>query len=192
MLTSHPEIAGSYEDPVDAAVGSGIEETPLDKMWYVISVCPRHEKQVAQLCRARSLDYLLPLYSSLRRWKDRRKLIDMVLFPGYVFVNVTLRERLGVLTLPGVVRFVTFQGQPAVVPEGEIKAIGIGTTSGVSIHPHPYLQKGRRVRIRSGSMSGMEGILVRRKDRFRVVLSIGSIMRSVAVEVDESDLEPLT
>jgi transcription antitermination factor NusG len=116
----------------------------------------------------------------------------MVLFPGYVFVSIELEERVGVLMLPGVARFVTFQGQPAVVPEHEIKTIGVSTRSGLSIEPHPYLQKGRHVRVRSGPMAGVEGILVRRKDKFRVVLSLDLIMRSVAAEVDEADIEPLT
>ena len=164
----------------------------IARKWYAVSVFPRHEKRVAQLLDARGTSYLLPLYSSLRRWKDRRKQIAMVLFPGYVFVSIELEERGGVLKLPGVVRFVTFQGQPAVVPEHEIKTIGISTRSGLAIEPHPYLQKGRHVRIRSGPMTGVEGILVRRKDKFRVVISVDLIMRSVAAEVDEADIEPLT
>jgi transcription termination/antitermination protein NusG len=116
----------------------------------------------------------------------------MVLFPGYVFVEVEREERVDVLTLPGVARFVTFQGQPAVVPDHEIKSIGISARSGLAIEPHPYLQKGRRVRILSGPMAGVEGILVRRKDKFRVVLSVDLITCSVAAEVDEADIEPLS
>lgn len=160
--------------------------------WYAVSVYPRHEKHVARFLEVGGMTYLLPLYSSLRRWKDRRKRVDMVLFPGYIFVNIKLGERVSVLKLPGVARFVTFQGQPAVVPDHEIEAIGISAKSGIAIKPHPYLQEGRRVRIRSGPMVGVEGILVRRKGTCRVILSIESIMRSVAVEVDEADIEPLT
>lgn len=159
--------------------------------WYAVSVFPRHEKHVAHQLEARGVSYLLPVYPSLRRWKDRRKQIDMVLFPGYVFVNIGLEHRVGVLRLPGVSQFVTFQGLPAVIPEHEIQAIGVSVRAGLAMQPHPYLQKGRRVRVRNGPMAGVEGILVRRKERFRVVLSINLIMSSVAAEVDEFDIEPL-
>jgi len=178
--------------PRAAIVDCTKNDLTVAREWYVVSVFPRHEKHVAQLLEARGTNYLLPLYSSLRRWKDRRKRIEMALFPGYVFVNIELEQRVGVLTLPGVARFITFKGQPAVVPDHEIKTIGISARRGLAIEPHPYLQKGRHVRIRSGPMTGMEGFLVRRKDKFRVVISVDLIMRSVAAEVDEADIEPLT
>ncbi len=186
---SHIEVPSV---PLSAIVDCTKNDLTVAREWNVLSVFPRHEKHVAHLLEAKGTNYFLPLYSSLRRWKDRRKRIDMVLFPGYVFVDVEREERVDVLTLPGVARFVTFQGQPAVVLDHEIKTIGISARSGLVIEPHPYLQKGRRVRIRSGPMAGVEGILVRRKDKFRVVLSIDMIMRSVAVEVDEADVKPLT
>jgi len=178
--------------PLPAIVDCTKNDLTVAREWNVVSVFPRHEKHVAQLLEARGTNYLLPLYSSVRRWKDRRKRIDMVLFPGYVFVDVELEKRVDVLTLPGVARFVTFQGRPAVVPDHEIKSIGISARSGLAIEPHPYLQKGRRVHIRSGPMAGVEGILVRRRDKFRVILSVDLIMRSVVAEVDEADIETLT
>ena len=178
--------------PLSAKVDCTKNDSTTAQKWYAVSVFPRHEKHVARLLDARGTNYLLPLYSSLRRWKDRRKRVDMVLFPGYVFVSIEVRERVGILMLPGVAHFVTFQGQPAVVPEHEMNAIGVSVRSGAVTKPHPYLQKGRRVRISSGPMAGVEGILVRRKDKFRVVLSVDLIMRSVAAEVDEADIEPLT
>lgn len=159
--------------------------------WYAVSVYPRHEKHVAHFLEMKGVNYLLPLYSSLRRWKDRRKQVDMCLFPGYVFVNIGLEGCMGVLKAPGVARFVTFQGRPAIIPNHEIQAIGLSVGAGVAMHPHPYLQKGRRVRVRNGPMVGVEGILVRRKEGFRVVLSVNLIMTSVAAEVDEFDIEPL-
>jgi transcription antitermination factor NusG len=143
------------------------------------------------MCQANGVDYLLPLYSSLRRWKDRRKQLDMVLFPGYVFVNIALTERLRVLVMPGVSQFVSFYGRPAVVPEHQIRAFCLSVEGGLAMQPHPYLQKGHLVRVRNGPMAGLEGILLRRKDKFRVVISIDLIMRSVVVEVDEGDIEPL-
>jgi len=192
MLTMLPEIESvALDRAIETVGGYSLGDPMIGRNWYAVSVYPRHEKLVARMCEARDVNYLLPLYSCVRRWKDRRKQIEMVLFPGYVFVNIALSQRLRVLVLPGVAHFVSFQGQPAVVPEREMRALGRGTASGLSMQPHPYLQKGQLVRVRSGPMAGVEGILVRRKDRFRVVLSIDLIMRSAAAEVDESDIEPL-
>jgi transcription antitermination factor NusG len=131
------------------------------------------------------------LYRSLRRWKDRSKQLDLPLFPGYVFVHLALQDRLRVLQLPGVLQLVSFCGTPATVPDAQIETLRNGLAGDVHAEPHPYLATGRRVRVRSGAVAGMEGILVRRKHRFRVVLSISLIQRAVAVEVDEADIEPL-
>lgn len=157
--------------------------------WYALYTCARHEKQVAEQIERRSMTCFLPLYRSVRRWKDRRKELEVALFPGYVFVRMALENRLRVLQLPGVVRLVSFNGQPAVLPASEMEALQARLSSAVGVEPHPYLKAGRRVRVRQGAMEGLEGIIVRRKDRCRVVFSIDLIQRSVSVEVDESDLE---
>jgi len=157
--------------------------------WYAIHTCPRHEKRVAQQVEQHSLPCFLPLYRSVRRWKDRRKELQMVLFPGYVFVRMALTRKLQVLQLPGVVRIVSFHGEPAALPGQEIEALQARWCSELKVEPHPYLRAGRRVRVRSGPMQGLEGIVVRRKDRCRIIFSIELIMRSVAAEVDEADLE---
>lgn len=191
MLSAYSNVVSSTLDPMRAALACSTSERATDRNWYAVSVFSHREKQVAQMCHAKGVNYFLPLYSSLRRWKDRRKRLEMVLFPGYIFVNIALSERLPVLIVPGVSRFVTFHGQPAVVPESEIRVLGIGGENGLCFQPHPYLQKGRRVRIRNGAMAGMEGILVRRKDKFRVVISIDLIMCSMSAEVDEGDIEPV-
>jgi transcription antitermination factor NusG len=125
----------------------------------------------------------------VRRWKDRRKELELALFPSYVFVQMALENRLRVLELPGVVRLISFNGKPAALPAAEIEALRERLSGDVKIEPHPYLRKGRRVRVRNGPMQGLEGIVVRRKDHCRIVFSIDLIMRSVAVEVDQSDLE---
>jgi transcription antitermination factor NusG len=163
---------------------------PLQSHWYAAHVCSRHEKQVARQLEERRVSCFLPVYRSVRRWKDRRKELDLVLFPGYVFVHLDLKDRLRVLQVPSVVRFVSFNGHPAALPDGEIEALNNGLAGGVRAEPHPYLKVGRRVRVKYGPLAGAQGILVRRKDKFRVVLSIDLIMRSVAVEVDEADVEP--
>jgi transcription antitermination factor NusG len=156
----------------------------------VLYTCPRHEKCVAQQIEQRSISCFLPLYRSVRRWKDRRKELELALFPGYVFVRLALKDRLRVLQLPSAVRLVSFNGRPAALPEAEIDQLRERLARG-SVEPHPYLRVGRRVRVCGGPMQGLEGIIVRRKDRCRVVFSLDLIMRSVAVEVDESDVEPV-
>jgi len=165
-------------------------DEPRKENWYALYTCPRHEKRVAQQIERRSFSCFLPLYRSVRRWKDRRKELDLALFPGYVFVHMKLENRLQVLQLPGVVRLVSFNGQPAVLPADQIEALQERLSAAVRIEPHPYLRVGRKVRVRSGPMQGLEGIILRRKDSCRVIFSIDLIMRSVAVEVDEADLEP--
>jgi transcription antitermination factor NusG len=160
--------------------------------WYALYTCPRHEKCVAQQIEQRSIPCFLPLYRSVRRWKDRRKELELALFPGYVFVRLALKDRLRVLQLPSAVRLVSFNGQPAALPEAEIEGLRQRLSLGGRLEPHPYLNVGRRVRVCGGPMQGLEGIIVRRKDRCRVVFSLDLIMRSVAVEVDESDVEPVT
>jgi transcription antitermination factor NusG len=166
-------------------------EDPSLLNWYALYTCPRHEKCVAQQIEQRSISCYLPLYRSVRRWKDRRKVLELALFPGYVFVQLALPDRFRVLQLPSAVRLVSFNGQPAVLPEVEIEQLRQRLSGGVCAEPHPYLRVGRRVRVCGGPMQGLEGIIVRRKDRCRVVFSLDLIMRSVAVEVDESDVEPM-
>jgi transcription antitermination factor NusG len=165
-------------------------ETSAQIRWYATYVCSRHEKQVLSQLQERKISCFLPVYRSVRRWKDRRKELELVLFPGYVFVHIDLKDRLRVLQLPSVVRFVSFNGQPAPLQDDEIEILSRGLASGIRAEPHPYLKVGQRVHVRSGPLAGANGILVRRKDKFRVVLSIDLIMRSVAVEVDEADIEP--
>ncbi|HLZ41951.1 MAG TPA: UpxY family transcription antiterminator [Candidatus Sulfotelmatobacter sp.] len=157
--------------------------------WYALYTCARHEKRVAEQIERRSFSCFLPMYRSVRRWKDRRKELELALFPGYVFVQMPLENKLQVLQVPGVVRLVSFNGKPAVLPRHEIETLQSRLSDTSKVEPHPYLRAGRRVRVCRGAMEGLEGIVVRRKDRCRIVFSIDLIQRSVAVEVDENDLE---
>jgi transcription antitermination factor NusG len=164
-------------------------EPPVSQ-WYAAYTCPRHEKYVARQLDERSIDSFLPLYRSLRRWKDRRKQIELPLFPGYVFVHFDLQQRLRILGLPGVVRLVSFNGQPATLPEHDIETLRKGLDLQIYAEPHPYLRVGRKVRVVHGLMAGTEGILVRKKEKYRLVISLDAIMRSIAVEVDAADVQP--
>lgn len=168
----------------------GLAETS-PAQWYALYTCSRHEKQVAAQLHQRSIEFLLPLYSSVRRWKDRRVNIQLPLFPGYIFVHTSLKHRIELLSVPGAVRFVSFNGHPAALPESDLLRLRAGLDQGLLAQPHPYLKVGRRVRVRSGPLAGTEGILLRKKDQFRLIVSIDLIMRSVAVEIDAADVEPL-
>jgi len=117
--------------------------------------------------------------------------LEMPLFPGYVFVRMALVDRSRVLQVPSVVRLVGFIGHLSPLPDEEIEGMKKGLVGGVRAEPHPFLTVGRRVRIKSGPLVGRQGILLRRKGILRVVLSIDLIMRSIAVDMDVADVEPV-
>ena len=192
-LWQPPKSIDRADSAGDAADGSAstLPSEYLEPRWYAAHTNPRHEKTVQQLMEGFEVECFLPLYKSVRRWKDRRKELELPLFPGYIFVHIALKDRLEALRVPGVVQLVSFQGKPARLPDAEIEALRNGLTRATGYEPHPYLTVGRKVRVCAGPFFGMEGILVRRKEKFRVVLSIHLIQRSVAVEVDESDVQPV-
>jgi transcription antitermination factor NusG len=156
--------------------------------WYAAYTRAHHEKQVASQLDHRSVEHFLPLYDSVRRWKDRRKKLQLPLFPGYIFVYLPLRERMRVLEVAGVVRLVGFNGVASPLPAVEIEALREGLSASSNANPHPYLRIGRRVAIKSGPLAGLEGILVRKKGIYRVVVSVDLLMRSIIVDVDTTDL----
>jgi len=159
--------------------------------WYVAQTCARHEKRVAEQFEVRGIEHFLPLYETVSRWKDRRVRLQLPLFPGYIFVRVPLRQRLRALEVPSVVRLVGFGSLPMPVPDQEMEAMRNGLTNRLRAEPHPYLTVGRRVRIKSGPLAGLHGILLRKKGIYRFVLSVDLIQRSVAADVDVADIEPL-
>jgi transcription antitermination factor NusG len=157
--------------------------------WFAVYTSSRHEKKVAAYFAAREIQFFLPLYGARHRWANRCAMnIELPLFPGYVFVRIASQERVRVLEVPGVLSMVGFGRIPAPLPEFEIEALRSGLGLG-KIEPHPFLVIGERVRVKRGPMAGMEGILVRRKSSFRVVLALDVIMKCVAVEVDAEDVE---
>jgi transcription antitermination factor NusG len=162
----------------------------FESRWYAVSTSARHEKCVAWQMTGLGVEHFLPVYKSLRRWKDRRKELELPLFPGYLFVHIALKDRLRVLRIPGVAHLVGTHGKPVHLRDIEIERLQAGLLQGNRVAPHPYLRIGRRVRVANGPMTGIEGLLVRRKDGFRVVLSVDLIQRSFALEVDESDIVP--
>lgn len=157
--------------------------------WYAAYLSPHRERRVADHLSGRSVEHFLPLHQSVRRWKDRRKLVQLPLFPGYIFVRIDLRDRLQVLEVPGVVRLIGFNHLPAALPDDEISAFRTGLAQALQVQPHRYLRVGRKVRIASGPFAGLDGILIRQKGAVRVVLSIELIQRSVLVHIDTTCLD---
>lgn len=163
----------------------------LDERWYAAQTYANHEKRVLAQLSQRIVEAYLPLYASVRRWKDRRVRLELPLFSGYVFVRLALRDRLRVLQTPSVVRLVGFGGQPTALPDQEIDALRQGLTCDMRVEPHPYLKVGHRARVRTGPLQGFQGILVKKKNGTRFVISVDLIMRSVAVEIELAELEPV-
>jgi transcription antitermination factor NusG len=158
--------------------------------WYAAYTCANHEKRVTQQLERRSVECFLPFYESVRRWKDRRVRLQLPLFPGYVFVWLALRDRLQVLDIPSVVRLVGFDGHPAPLPVEDIETIRTCLARRHPLQPHRYVLRGQRVRVLSGPLKGLTGIVVRQKNCTRFVISLELLMRSVAVEIDISDFDP--
>jgi transcription antitermination factor NusG len=159
--------------------------------WWALYTRHQHEKLVADTLQVKGYEVLLPTYDSLRRWKDRRKLISLPLFPGYVFVRGCRERRLGIVSTPGVFMVLSRGDAAAEIPEEEILAIRRTLEAKFAVEPHPFLNCGDRVRVIRGALEGLEGILVRKKNIFRLVLSVDMLAQSVAVEINASDVQPV-
>jgi len=161
----------------------------LSLPWYAIYTRHQHEKVISQILTAKGLEVFLPLYNSTRRWKDRTVHLSLPLFPCYLFLRGMEERRLDVVTTPGIVSVLSVNGEPAVIPESEIEAVRKAIEWGNRVEPHPFLRVGDRVRVISGPLQGLEGILVRKKNLCRLVLSVELLERSASVEVDVSSVE---
>jgi transcription antitermination factor NusG len=158
--------------------------------WYVLFVRSNQEKRVAGRLCDRAVEYFLPCYTSLRKWKDRRVQLTIPLFPGYIFVRLPLVERLKALTVPNVVSLVGTKDAPSEVSEDELAWIRRGIEHGDAT-PHERLEAGQRVVITDGAMAGMEGVLLRKQNKTRVIVSLQSIPRAFSVEVEAACIRPL-
>lgn len=160
--------------------------------WYAIQTRSRHEKLVARQLQNQGVTTFLPLTTRLRQWSDRRKLVQLPLFPGYAFVRLIYdaQERLRVLRTEGVVGFVGTHGQGISIPEKQIENIQAILASEVPFRSHPFLRIGQRVRILGGSLEGTEGILVSHNGDRMLVVSVELIQRAVSIHLHGYDVEP--
>jgi transcription antitermination factor NusG len=160
--------------------------------WYAIYTRHHHEKTVAESLSNNGIEVFLPTYSAIHQWKDRKKVLQLPLFPSYVFLHGGLDRRLKVLSTPGVYSIVSNGSQPAAIQETEIEAIRKAVTSDLRVEPFPFLRCGDRVRVKAGPLLGIEGILIRKKGSFRLILSAELLQKSIAVEVDAFSVESLS
>lgn len=157
--------------------------------WYAVYTRARHEKAVDRSLRGKGIESFLPLCEVLSRWKDRRKWVEKPLFPGYLFVNLE-RHRLGfVRGTRGVVHLVGNGDGPIAVPGGQVEAVRSMIEKHVPVDPWPYMQEGKLVRVMAGPLIGMEGFIVQRQKRCKLVVSVDLLGRSVATEIDVESVE---
>jgi transcription antitermination factor NusG len=160
--------------------------------WYALYTYPRHEKAVAEQLESKAVEAFLPTFPTESRWKDRRVRIQTPVFPGYVFARISLGQRSRVLNAPGVIRMLSFNGTPAPIDDSEIEAVKLCLERGAALTPYPFLEVGDRVRVRSGVLEGLEGLISRCKNERRLIVPITLLNQSVAIEIDVQLLEPLS
>lgn len=168
---------------------TGRTSSLVEARWHALYTRHQHERLVAHALTGKGFDIFLPQYRAIHRWKDRRKELELPLFPNYVFIQGGLDRMLNILTTPGVHSLVAWGGRPADIPQQEIDAVRRLVESPLRIQQHPFIKCGDRVRIKSGPLEGIEGILIRSKSAYRLVLSVEMLARSAAVEVDASMVE---
>jgi transcription antitermination factor NusG len=166
---------------------------PRETSWYAVSTKSRQEKVVASMLDYLEVANLLPLVKEEHRWSDRKQMVAMPLFQGYVFVRITPSGefQLRVLKVPGVVDFVRSRSGPLPIPDREIEDVRAVLSHGVGCSPYPFLKAGDRVRVMRGPLAGIEGTLIRSGSQSKLVISIEMIQRSVAASVAEFDVEPV-
>jgi len=153
--------------------------------WLAVQTWPRYEKKVAAELEKKQIELFLPLLSAEHRWSDRRRIVQLPLFPGYIFVRIpeTSEPRVSVLRTNGVIKFVGSRSAGTPIPQNEIDSVQILLKGGVVFQEHSFLNVGQRVRVRGGSLDGVEGVLMTKNDDLSLVVSIRIIQRSLSIRV---------
>jgi transcriptional antiterminator NusG len=156
--------------------------------WYGIRTRSNHERVAAMVLRGKGYEPYVPLYSHVRRRAGALIESELPLFPGYVFCRFDAKKRLPILMTTGVISVLSFGKEPVAIPDEEIEAVRAVLRSGLPAEPCPYLREGQRVRVTYGSLDGVEGILVKKKSQFRMIVSVTMLQRSISVEIDADRL----
>ncbi len=165
--------------------------TAEESNWYAIHTMSRHEKRVAAQFEEKRVSTFLPLFRQIRKWTDRQVSVEVPMFSCYTFVRIipTVEERIKILRTPGVLSFVGNGGQGSPIPEQQIESLRIATGENIPFFPHSFIDAGKRVRIRGGSLEGVEGILEQRGQDQSLVVSVELLRRSVSIRVEGYDIE---
>jgi transcription antitermination factor NusG len=175
----------------DTETGRSYGETsvsPKPFSWFAVQVRARQELGISEHLHSNGYEWFLPLSRSKKRWSDRIKEVQSPLFPGYLFCRFDPLDRLPILKIPGVIQIVGSNRQPIPVDEDEIRAIQVLVASGAPNQPCPYLEIGDKVRIESGPLRGLEGLLVDFQGHRQLVLCVTLLQRSVAVKIDSASV----
>lgn len=168
-----------------------LDPLKVTEHWFAIRVRSNYEQVTTVHLRERGYQEFAPSYETERKWSDRKKRANQFLFPGYVFSRFDPEHRLPILTIPGVVGLVGCGKVPSAIPDHEIESIRSMVNSGFLVTPWPFIQVGQQVLIESGPLAGLEGILQQVKGKFRLVVSVCLLQRSVSTEVDRSWVRPI-
>ncbi|HEY3092143.1 MAG TPA: UpxY family transcription antiterminator [Vicinamibacterales bacterium] len=179
----------NHNSPIDPASGI-VPATNEEVRWYALWTRSRHEQVVREQLEQKHVETFLPTVTRWSRWKDRKKKIDWPLFPGYCFARFNARERLPILKCTGVVSIISFEGEPAPIPEHEIDSIRTLIDSELAYDPCPMIREGMMVEVAHGPLKGVIGRLIRKGAHARLVLSVDLIGQAVSVEVDAADVRP--
>jgi len=178
---------------VAALAAAKVLEAPAASNWFAVRTRSRHEKVVERQLSGQGIDVFYPVVKQMHQWSDRRKLVECPLFAGYTFVRIapSPEERVRVLRAQGVVELVGAHGQGIAIPEEQIEAVRAVAAGNVPFTEHVFLKVGQRVRVRGGSLDGVEGVLVANNGSRHLVISVDPIQRSLSVSIDGYQVEPV-
>lgn len=179
-------------EPSDLKLPAGGVQARAGKQpWFALRVKPNYEKPVSVALRGKGFEEFLPLFRSRRQWSDRVKVMDLPLFPGYLFCRLNLEERMPLITTPGFLYIVGVGKNPEPVDESEIQAIQSVLRSGLPVTPWPSLMVGQAVQLKHGPLRGLVGVLTKIANQHRMYVSVTLLKRSISVEVAPEWIRPV-
>ena len=180
-------------DTIELGTAKDLSTPPETRSWYAVQAWPRHEKKIDAELKRKGVESFLPLCTEKRQWSDRQQLVDVPLFPGYVFVRIEAEAstRVPVLRTSGVTGFVGARGLGTPIPNEQIVAVQSVVEQNIGCRSMEHLEVGQRVRIRGGILDGVQGVLVAVRGERKLVISVELIQRSLSISIEGYDVEPV-